>query len=292
MDNIFLYFSGLFAIICGAIFENLRYTIKFSTFFNSFLISFAFSLIAFLPSKNESVYILENHFSGFLNIFLFAFIMITTGIYYNKVIAKITEEVTLIQSIAFVYWCLDYQLFQTTNNFFLGLIVIGFIFSFFSVLVVFAQIRLSKTIRFILSIWSSIAIIVLAIDNINQTLSNEISVDFWGLMLFYLKYFLLGICSIYTIQNFVMIVGFLPNKNNGINNIIELKNDHIRRFSNRQSNIYLSSIHALVICIFFLVNYYFEIFTRNIAIWLVFFVIGNLNYFVQIRKIVIPNSNL
>lgn len=265
-------------LIAGVLFEAQRLFEKWSTLLGSVLGSFVLSFIGFLPGKHEKVYVFENHIQIWPYIFLLIFIIITITINKDKTIARITEGITLMQSIAVVYWVIDLHLYETNSSFVKILMAIGLLFSAFSFFNAFTPIVLSRSNRLILSIWSCILMVLFAVDNIYRTYQSEdievISNIPYGLLVG-LQFFLLGICSIYIAQNFFMLMGFLPGRNTFFNtqyfrDVKELKEDHINRYSDKQVS-FLHSLFCLVVTggAFYL-NYHYQILPRNIAIWTVF----------------------
>lgn len=86
-----------------------------------------------------------------------------------------------------------------------------------------------------------------------------------------------------------MILGFLPGKNRFFNkeyfdDVRELKNEHIGRYSKNQSNLLLSLICLILSVVFFAINFKFELLPRNTAIWLVFFVLNSTVYFYEYKN--------
>lgn len=270
---------SIIALIAGVMFEIKKITEDWKTVLSSAFFSFLASFIAFLPGKGERNYNLEARISIWPYIFIIFFIIATIAMHKKKITAKLTEGTTLLLSIAVIYWTLD---FYSKNHFNLFLIILFSIigmFTLFSLFHAFTKTELNKNSRLILSIWSSIIFLLFAIDNVYRVYRNEYieDSDFTNGCFIALQYFLLGISSIYMIQNFLMIVGFLPSKNRFFNKqyreeIQELKADHIERYSESQiKHLYSASCIIFSTTIFYL-NYKFQFVPRHIAIWLVFLI--------------------
>ncbi|MBZ4044073.1 hypothetical protein [Flavobacterium hibisci] len=130
----------------------------------------------------------------------------------------------------------------------------------------------------ILSIWSTIIFVLFAAENIIRTFQNEQIENSQNLTSgFYItvQYFLLGVSGVYIVQNFTMLIAFMPGKGTFFNkqyykDLKELKNDHINRYSFQQVKI----LHSLYCIMFtgslFYLNYYYKVMPKHIAIWLVF----------------------
>jgi hypothetical protein len=283
---------SVIALIAGAIIEKKRLTPKWSTVFNIAIFSFVLSFLCFLPGKRENIYVFENHVEIWPYMFLFFFLIMAYAFHKDKIIPRMTEGITLIMSVGIIYWVIDHGFYVTNSSFLKVIMIIGFIIAVFSIINAFININLSKSLRLFLSIWSSIIMILLAIDNIYLVYQNgqiEDSVFLIDKVYVGLQYFLLGICSIYILQNIMMILGFLPDKHrffnkDYFNDVRELKKEHVDRYSDNQSNLLLSLICLILSIGFYLINYNFDLLPRNTAIWLVFFVLNNIVYFYDYRN--------
>ncbi len=193
--------------------------------------------------------------------------------YKEKVTAKLTEGITLLLTISFIYWLIDLNLLNFGKWYNILIVVITFIFSLNSIANAILNIKLTKTNRLWLSIWSTIIVFIIGIDNVIGVYNNgDIDANnFLSDNLFIgLQYFLLGISSVYIMQNFVLLSGFLPSKNgNYKRDLSENIEDHINRYSDNQVNT-LSSIFCIIFTTsIFYANSKMEILPRNTMIWLV-----------------------
>lgn len=269
---------SIFALIAGAFFETKRLTAKWWIVTSTALISFFLSFFAFIPGKREHDYNFENHIEIWPYYFLFFFLVITIFFAKDKVIPKLTEGITLLQSIAIIYWVLDFGLITTENLFLIILMCFGLLFSVFSVFHAFTHTELTRTNRLTLSIWSTIIFVLLATENIIRVFQNEQienTENITGRFYIGLQYLLLGISSVYIVQNYFMLIGFLPGKGTFFNKqyfkeLKELKSEHIKRYSVEQIDI----LHSLFCIVFtggiFYLNFYCQIVPKHIAIWIVF----------------------
>jgi hypothetical protein len=98
---------GVLALIAGVFFESKRLTEKWLTVLLTALGSFTFSFVAFLASKREQIYNFENHIEMLPYTFIFIFIIFKIIVHKDKVIPKLTKGITLLQSIAVIYWVID-----------------------------------------------------------------------------------------------------------------------------------------------------------------------------------------
>lgn len=269
---------SVIAIIAGLIFEGKRLSDKWSTVLFTALGSFIFSFFAFLPFKKEHGYNFENHIEAFPYWFIILFAIFSIAFHGDKVIPKLTEGITLLQSIAVIYWVVDYGFIDTSSILLKSVMIIGLLFSLYSVFHAFTHAILSRTSRLTLSIWSSIIMMLFASDNIYRVYQNEQienTADITHGIYIGLQFFLLGVSCIYIIQNFIMLMGFLPGKGTFFNaqyfrDLKELKSDHIKRYSDRQVSILHSFFCVLFTGIIFALNYHYQILPRHVAIWIVF----------------------
>lgn len=271
---------SVIALIAGLIFESRRLAGNWKTIGLQMLLSFAISVVWYLDLTQKQEYSLENYFASLPNIFVPLFIVIFIITHRGKAISKVTEGITLLQSVAIIYWVIDYGFTDTNNLFVKSLMIIGLLFSLYSLFHAFSNTILSNTSRLTLSIWSSIIMMIFAIDNIYRIYLNEQIVnttDIATQVYTALQYFLLGISSFYIVRNFFMLTGFLPRRGEFFNaeyyhKLKKLKGDHINRYSDKQVHILHSLFCILVTGIFFSLNYYLQILPRHIAIWTAFLV--------------------
>ncbi|SEP29494.1 hypothetical protein SAMN05444671_3130 [Flavobacterium sp. CF108] len=281
-----------FALIAGAIYEA-KYIVKdWQKLIMTALGSFALSFIAFIPGKREGNYNFEMHIQIWPYFFLVILIIAVIGFNKDKIIPKLTEGITLLQSIAIIYWVIDFGFLKTKNVFLLFLMFIGLIFSGFSIFHAFTKTELTRTNRLILSIWSTIVIFLLAAENIFKTISYNVTntYDLASGLYSNLPFFLLGVSSFYIVQNFVMLISFLPRKGAFFNKVYykelkELKNDHIERYSFEQVHISNSMFCIIFTSIIFYLNYYYKVVPKHIAIWFVFFIFQLISNFFDYQKI-------
>ncbi|SMC60671.1 hypothetical protein [Pedobacter nyackensis] len=269
---------NILTLMAGLLFESFRLSRKLSYVLYALAASFTFSLLLFVPGKTERNYIFEEHLAIWPYGLLIIFALTSAIIYDKKAIARLTEGITLIQSIAIIYWVIDYGYLNIDNLFMYILLGIGLLFCLFSFMNALTYIKLSRSTRLWLSIWSSIIMLLFSIDNIIRTFSNGDIENTWAVSdsLFYgLQYFLLGVSGMYIVKNILMLIGFLPGRGTFFNaqyfrELHELKNEHVERYSEDQ--IYIGHV---VFCILitaglFFANYTYRFVPANIAIWIGF----------------------
>ncbi len=283
---------SLIALICGLLFESFRISTDWRTVVYVFISAFVLSFIAFLPKKQEYNYNFDNHMDVWPYYFLFLFVTVSAISYSEKIITRLTEGVTLIQSLSIIYWVLDYDFWNIDSTFIKILIIIVLIFSAFAVFNALTNFVLSRTTRFILSIWSSIIMLVFAIDYIYRVYQNQ-EIETTGYLshaaYIGLQFFLLGVSSIYIVQNIIMLIGFLPSKNaffnsRYINEFRELREEHIGRYSEQQVHVEHSIVCIVFVSAIYWINYKNNYLPRHLVVWLAFVLFPILIWLISIRR--------
>ncbi len=282
--NQFLFPISVFALLTGLIFEYRRISNNWSTILVTALFSFILSFFAFLPFNRETSFILEDRIEIWLYTFLFFFITMAIIIAGKKIIVKITEGITLMLSVAVIYWVIDMGIIYIYNPFINIFIVVGFCFASFSIYCAFSYKILSKGTKLTLSIWSSIVIVLFATDNVYRIYQNGQIEDYSDMAqacYVTLQFFLLGISSMYIVENFFMLLGFLPGQRRFFNEqyykeLKKLKEQHVSRYSSEQVTRVYSLLCILFMGTVFGLNYNYKFVSRNFLIWavLVLFPIG------------------
>ncbi len=267
---------SVIALFIGAIIESFRICKDWKIITKNFLISYLASFLSFLPGKRERVYNFETHIMLWPYAFLLVFSLLFITKYKEKITAKLTEGITLLLSISMLYWCLDVGLFSDFDNKFLVFLAVFVVFSSLaSIFYILTDIKLTKKHRLTLSIWSTIIILVFSIDNIYNVYNKG---DLESLKLFSenfilaMQYFLLGISSVYFVQNATLIFRFLPSKGgNYSEDLAKIKKEHIYRYSDQQVDSYLAFLCLVYSLVLYGLNMKYHIFPRNVMIWFVIF---------------------
>ena len=266
-------------LILGIIFENKRLSSDWKTIALKILGALLLSIFAFMPGKRERNYNFENHIEFWPYVFIFIFVLFSMIFHEKKIIPKLTEGITLLQSISIIYWIVDIGFLNFQNVFAYILIGIGLIFSAVSFIHAFSYIKLTRNARLFLSIWSSIIMIIFAIDHIYRVFNFNYFVHYKMLNegLNILQYFLLGVSLIYIFQNAYMLLVYLPDRHSWygkeqMKDIRKMNKTHIDRYSNTQIKI----IDALIALIFtsgiYYLNYQYKVMPRHTLIWLLFWI--------------------
>ncbi|CAN1553873.1 hypothetical protein MCETHM1_02293 [Flavobacteriaceae bacterium] len=279
--NIIISFS-LFFLLIGLLYQGFRISENAKDFIFSIIASYSASLFLSFQSLFYSDLIF------FLETWPYLFIIIyTIGIVsFNKerVTAQLTEGITLLLSLSIIYWSIDYGFVNIQSLFVKSILIIVLIISGFSIVNALTNIKLSKTTRLILSIWSTIVMFSFSIDNILRVFNNgDIEIDnlSQGISIS-LQYFLLGVSAVYIMQNLLLLISLLPQKGGNYKKDLTVsKKEHINRYSDKQVNIKLSLFCILYSVTIYILNFKFQILPRHTMIWFVFFTFPIITYFTK-----------
>lgn len=236
------------------------------------------SLSSFLPSKHEDYYNFDHHLESWFYFLILCYLIIFILAQRSKVIAQLTESNALVVSLCFIYWLIEIQLFYVKNSIVVLLPFSAVCFALFCLMHAFLKIPLTQNNRFIMSLGTTIIVSILSVTHFFQIFQNvDISLaNTWqNTFLATFQYFLLGISTIYLVQNLLLLIEFLPSRST-TNYSAELKQafeQHTQRFSNQQSS-YSSALLCLIlpICLFS-INAIVQFFNPLMMVWLVIFTI-------------------
>ncbi|MBP9198301.1 MAG: hypothetical protein KBF35_11580 [Saprospiraceae bacterium] len=272
-------------LFAGMIVESLRLSDSWKSISLIFVGAYLFSLFTFLTIQNKSTYNIDILVDALPFMFIFYFTIIFAFIFRDKVTAKLSEGVTLLQTLAIVYWILDAELLTYKSWWTYALLAVVCIFSLFASINAFTNLHLSENIRIMLSMWSSIIMMIFAVDNIidvfnqpdlNATLNNTQMIDIG------VRYFLLGVSSLYMMQNYLLLISFIPGKKDkystdserisaAARELEQSRQEHLSRYSDNQVIVSHAVLCILYASSIFGINYFYNVVSKQSAIWLVFF---------------------
>jgi hypothetical protein len=260
---------NIIALVAGIIFESVRLTQRWSTIIYSVWGSLMVSFIIIVHGYN-----FEEHVQMWPYSFIVVFSTISVIIHNKRLIPKLTEGITLIQSLALIYWIINND-FLSNSNLIVKLIVILILLpTLYSAYHALSYSVLTKTKRFLLSLWSSIIMVLFALDNIYgiyhlgeiESTSNIYDKIYIGL-----AYFLLGVSTIYIIKNSMLLLGFWPDRDRKYSRQFrKLKNVHVDRYSDMQVNVKHSALCIIYATLILGCNHFMQILEGHLAIWIVF----------------------
>lgn len=223
---------------------------------------------------------LERTFQRWSYWFIGFFLLIAVLSYSEKLITRIDEGMTLLLTLALVYWAFDHDLFDSPRPWLLGILVIAGLFSTFAFLNAFLPFTLSGGNRLLLSMWNSAVMLFLSCDNIRCTLrlgDIEAMSEWSSVLPVTVSYFLLGVSSIYMAHELILLVGFLPWQGSFFNRayfrrLRELNQVHIERYSEEQLPFMRALLCVSFAFAFFWMNMEQGWMRSNMAIWTVFLI--------------------
>lgn len=269
---------SIVALICGLLIETKRVSGNWWSTLIIFVVSSVFSLLALIPDSGEFDYVLSSEASTIPFFFIFFFCFFSLVLNSEKYTHKLHEGITFLQSLALIYWLIDFYIGGANSGLTLVLIGLALLFSVYTAYHAFVNKKHTKKSRFYLSIWSSLIMAFFAVNYLIGFVfieSVESASNYKMAFFIALEYFLLGIALIYIVQNLFMLLAFLPGrdsfkKDNYRKELRELRNNHIKRYSNKQQAFQVTLISFIFAALWFLLNYNFKIVERDTAIWILF----------------------
>lgn len=190
----------------------------------------------------------------------------------DKIIPKLSEGISLLQSLAIVYLALNYNL---PNSFNIIHFIIAGILTLFCGYTLYHSFSVKKhtdNSKFILSLWSSLIMLVFSILYFNNIIKLNISNETSFVAI--IQCFLFGTSIIYFSQNVWLLIRFLPDKNEKTSHyklrLKKLKNEHVSRFFDIQIFRQNALICILLVSGIYSLNYKYNVLNPLTIIWIVF----------------------
>lgn len=266
----------MIALVLGLIYQSFKITKSTKRIIIYLVISAFFSLFAFFPNENETTYIFTDHLASWVYCFLIGFLLIMSVEHEKQITMPFGEGLSLLFCLAFSYWLFEKYLLNFEFILTQVLSVIVLLVTAFSILHALFKIKHNQFSRFILSISTCVAIVVLSLDNLFQLMhQGDLSLNktWTANFILLIQYFLLGISALFLFQNMMLLLQYLPNKytHSYFSDIKENTQTHIKRFSEDQIS-WIEGVLCLGISVFvYTLNYYLRIIPPNMCIWLVIF---------------------
>lgn len=263
-------------LILGLIYQSYKITQSTEKILIYLVISSFLSLLAFGQGENETVYVLSVHLEIWIYYFLAIFLIIMSVQHDKKITTPFGEGLSLLFCLAFLYWLFENYLFDF--SFILTQVLSMTVLSVtaFSVIHALFKIKHNSVSRFILSISTCIAIVVLSLDNLFQLIDQgepSFNKSLFENLILLTQYFLLGISALFLFQNIMLLLQYMPSKytRSYFSDIKENTQSHIERFSKDQISWMEASLCLFISTFAYTLNYYFQIIPPNMCIWLVIF---------------------
>ena len=296
--NFFLWFLGVFAIwiltyilqkttasnqtsillmlipvILGVVYENVRLGNNWKFILLKIFGSIVLSLGVFHEKNQDLNFVFEDRINIWAYTFIAIFVLVSMLYHKDKTIPKLTEGVTLLHSISFIYWIIDIGLKESTLSYLIYIIVISL--SLVTFVHCLSYIDLTEKNRLLLSVWSSIIMIVFSINSIINVIESEgyKNIDSLSIINNTLLYFIIGVSLVYVFKNAAMLYEYFPSKNSNYkSDLKKINSKFINRFSNTQVKINDSIFAILFTSFIYLINYKLRLIPSTIIIWIVFIV--------------------
>ncbi|MEK7672786.1 MAG: hypothetical protein AAB373_02790 [Patescibacteria group bacterium] len=279
---------GYYFLLLGLVFEFQRNIKSWPKTFTVATLSFAFSSLVFVSDDTTLQQAIVEWPFFFCGLFMFMALNYLKG----KITPKLTEGITLLQSVAIIYWITDLFTRNSFHPLSIILISTSIFFPIFSLYHAFSYNHLSDRSKFLLSFWSSVIMLIFAIENIHAVYQSgmiENAINFGDKLYSAAEYFLLGIASMYIVENFFFIFPFIPGSRFfyfclqfNYKEIRALaKQRHVERYSDQQVKKSHAFFGLLFTSILFGLNYYYNFVGRNFIIWAAFAIFPIFLYFYQ-----------
>lgn len=267
---------GMLALISGFIYTSNKVNENAWITLSVVFISLLFSLLALIPSSESTNYIFDQRVMKVPLYFIFIYGFFTVVFNYEKLMPKIHEGISFMQSLAIIYFIFEMKYYKDSAFIFIP-IVIAVLFSCYSIYHAFVSKKHTKLSRFILSIWSMIVYVFFAIiyllDFIYLRIDSSEILSVNSLLII-IQYFLLGISMMYIFHHFVMIFSFFPSRETGKEYLNGIKNQrklHIKRYDPIQQTHSISIITLVYALLLFSLNHFTKLVRPTLIIWFLFF---------------------
>ena len=226
-------------------------------------------LVSFLFNKTNIIYEIDAAIATKAHLVLMAFVGLSYMEVRKKIEPRLTEGITLVQSISLIYWMHNMNIFNINNEVINFFTYLSLIFITFTFLHAFTKIKLGNNSRLFLSVFSTIIMMTFGIDYILRVFMNY---DVYTLTLNgFLQYLLLGFSSIYLFQTFILLVPYIYTEKGKsyFKQVKKLNKTHINMYSEEQVDISESIYISIVISLIYYFNTIYQIFESYTLIWLV-----------------------
>ena len=238
-------------------------------------------VVDWFKGKDNAVNIIEQSIYA-LPFGTFAINLFFFSIFHEVRIMKLLGEgITFFYSVCFGYWLYSMGIFDGSLNILKWIVAALYgVLMLFSLRQVLSYRALSDGVRLALSIYNTIILLIFSIHyliNLGRNFNNTPQ------LVQCLQFFLLGISSMYIVQNASMLLAYLPNKHHfyGKSHRADIRSQnqqHILRFSPEQ----VSRIDALIIAAIgltlIILNELFVSAPVLMTIWLMIFMVSGLQY--------------
>ena len=208
-------FNLLIPVTLGVTYENLKISNNWKYTLLKIFGTLVLSLMAFIESENSENFSFNENFNSWVYAFIGLLVFISMIFHKDRVILKITEGTTLLQSISFIYWILTIFQDKIIDRYIISTLVLSF--SLFSFYHAFSYRKLTRNSKLVLSLWSAFMMLLFSIKTLVVFLKDKSyqNTEILTIASIYGNYFILGISLVYLMKNAEMLLGYFPEKNSG-----------------------------------------------------------------------------
>lgn len=235
-----------------------------------------FSMIVFLPTKGGPVRSFEEQLESIPILFALSSLIATSAFYREKLTSEIGEGISLLHSLALLYYLLELARAGTISPMWLIPCIVPAAWAITHAL---TKIDLGLKDRLWLSLWSSLISLifgvvyllrVLEMDNVEQLVAAG---SYLRAAIISSDFFLLGASGVYLLQNAMMLLLYIPGRNNlgsgtYMAQVENLNRQHIRRFSSDQVDRRDALFALILVGGMFIANYFFQLTRPEFVVWL------------------------
>ncbi len=274
------------AIMLGLVAESLRLSKNAKHTFKELLLGYLFSFIIFIPYNADS-YDLAGRIATWPAIFIMSYSLTTMLVFKDQVVAKANISSTVVLSLATFYWVMVQGLFTDEYFPFKALAVIVTVLCILTLYHAFKPQPLNQRQRVLLSSWTALIMIALAIDFALGIFldTRYLLLNTWQEKIYdFAQYFVLGMALVYILQNIYLIYEFIsPEKSPNDVHVQRILQTHLKRYTSHKAKKKHTLLLSLLVSGCFLLNYRFEFISSYSAIWIVFIVYSALETHISPR---------
>jgi hypothetical protein len=267
---------GMFALVAGLAFEYFRLFRNLRSLVNMMLGMYALSFTIFLFGHERNSFNIERTIQLWPFWFCFLFCVVVMVKDRDRITLQLDEGSTLLKTLAFCYWLWATMEFDIHSVLDAALVAAVLLALAYTLLHAFTPLTLSRAHRLLLSVWSTLVVFVLGLYNVFGVWDMgpaEYSGDTLRSAIILLSYFMLGISSLYMVNNFYLLAEFLPSRGSSWSSyrkdLKELVELHVRRFNAEQVPGRYSLYCILYSVGVYALNAHFGWVPHNTAIWCV-----------------------
>ena len=262
---------GIIALVVGLAFEYRRIFRSWRSLLYMFLAMYAVSLTAFIPLEGNKPYDVESRIEWWPYWFCFLVALGAMTEDRERITARMDEGTVLLIGLAVGYWLFSHWSPNVRSGFDMFVLMLYAISFAFVALHAFTERPLGRSHRLLLSLLGTCGTLLLALDNIWRVWAMEPPVGMLSSGLHLLAYFLLGISSMYIVNNAYLLMDLMPDRGATLSSYRKelkvIKKLHVSRFDSHQ----VPSRYALYCVIYslalYIPNALFEWVPVHMAIW-------------------------